>query len=270
MNIGASSACFYPLETEKAFQKICEMGFSHSEIFFNSPSELNSDFVKEMLRIKEHYGITVTSLHPYRSFSEGYDFFSKYKRRFYDATEDYKRFFNAAAELGAKYIVMHGSKHHSEIPLTEYAERFGELDSIARTFSCNVAHENVVDFASASPDFMRFMKEQLGKDFKAVLDIKQARRAGYDYNEFIDVLGENIVHLHLSDFNSEHNCIPPSENGAFDFFFAVFGGDILVADDTHINGNAGSGNRKAIKCFPAMFWIWAGRKQFRREVRPSW
>ena len=217
MNIGASSACFYPLETEKSFRKICELGFSHSEIFINSPSELKPEFIKEIRSIKDSYGITVTSLHPYRSSSDGYDFFSKYKRRFYDATEDYKRFFSAAAELDAKYIVMHGSKRRSEIPLTEYAERFGELDSIAKAFGCRVAHENVVDFVSADPEFMRFMKEQLGKDFKAVLDIKQARRAGFDYKEFIDVLGENIVHLHLSDFNSEHNCIPPSEKGLFDF-----------------------------------------------------
>lgn len=217
MNIGASSACFYPLETEKAFQKICEMGFDYSEIFFNSYSELNAEFIKEIRSIKDYYGVTVTSLHPYRSFSEGYDFFSKYKRRFYDAAEDYKRFFEASAELGAKYIIMHGAKHKSEIPLTEYAERFGELNGIARTFGCTVAHENVVDFASASPDFMRFMKEKLGKDFKAVLDVKQARRAGYEPVEFIDILGENIVHVHLSDFDGVRDCIAPCEKGLFDF-----------------------------------------------------
>ncbi|MBR5826135.1 MAG: sugar phosphate isomerase/epimerase [Clostridia bacterium] len=217
MNIGASSACFYPLETEKSFRKICEMGFSHSEIFFNSHSELNPDFLKEIIRTKNHYGVTVTSLHPYRSFSEGYDFFSEYKRRFYDAMEDYKKYFSAAAELGARYIVMHGSKGKREISLEEYAERFGELNRIAEAFGCTVAHENVVNFASATPDFMRFMKSYLGNSFKAVLDVKQARRAGFDYKEFIDVLGENIVHVHLSDFDTAHDCIPPSEKGLFDF-----------------------------------------------------
>lgn len=217
MNIGASSACFYPLETEKAFQKICEMGFTHSEIFFNSPSELNPGFIKEIGRIKNCFGITVTSLHPYRSFSEGYDFFSKYKRRFYDAADNYKSFFEASAELGAKYVVMHGAKHSSEIPLDEYAERFGELDSLAKSFDCRVAHENVVDFVSATPDFMRLMKNTLGENFKAVLDVKQARRAGYNPAEFIDVLGESIVHVHLSDFDEVFDCTPPSENGLFDF-----------------------------------------------------
>lgn len=217
MRIGASSACFYPLETEKSFQKICEMGFPLCEIFFNSPSELNSAFIDEIAKIKDFYGIEVVSLHPYRSFSEGYDFFSKYKRRFYDAAEDYKRFFEASARLGAKYIVMHGAKHRSEIPLTEYAQRFGELNDIAQSFGCCVAHENVVDFVSASPDFMKFMKSSLGSQFKAVLDVKQARRAGHDPMEFIDILGESIVHVHLSDYNNKKDCIPPSEKGLYDF-----------------------------------------------------
>lgn len=217
MEIGASSACFYPLETEKSFQQICEMGFSLCEIFFNSPSELNPGFIREIKKIKDCYGVTVSSLHPYRSFSEGYDFFSKYKRRFLDATEDYKRFFEASAELGAKYIVMHGAKHRSEIPLSEYAERFGELDNIAQGFGCNVAHENVVDFISARPDFMRFMKGYLGERFKAVLDVKQARRAGFDPMEFIDILSENIVHVHLSDYNKDKDCIAPSQKGLYDF-----------------------------------------------------
>lgn len=217
MKIGASSACFYPLETEKSFQKICEMGFPLCEIFFNSPSELNPTFIDEIVKIKDYYGIEVVSLHPYRSFSEGYDFFSRYKRRFYDASEDYKRFFEASARLGAKYTVMHGAKHRSEIPLAEYAERFGELDNTAQSFGCNVAHENVVDFVSATPDFMKLMKAYLGKQFKAVLDVKQARRAGYDPMEFIDILGESIVHVHLSDFNNEKDCIAPSEKGIYDF-----------------------------------------------------
>ena len=217
MNIGASSACFYPLETEKSFQKICEMGFTHSEIFFNSPCELNPEFIKEIKSIKNYYGVTVTSLHPYRSFSEGYDFFSNYKRRFYDAAEHYKRFYEAANELGAKYIVMHGSKNKSEIPLEEYAQRFGELDRIARDFGCRVSHENVVNFVSATPDFMKFMKATLADSFTAVLDVKQARRAGFDPIEFIDILGESIVHVHLSDYSEAKDCIAPSEKGLFDF-----------------------------------------------------
>lgn len=235
MNIGASSACFYPLETEKSVQKLCEMGFTHCEMFLNSHSELNPEFIREIKKMKNYYGMNIISLHPYRSFSEGYDFFSRYKRRFYDGIENYKRFFVAAKELDASFVVMHGAKHGIEITREEYAERFHEMDLIAQSHGCTLAHENVVKCVAAQPDFMKSMKDYLGDSFKTVLDVKQARREGVDPMEFIELLGENIVHVHLSDYDSDHDCIAPSEKGLFDFreFFTAlkekgFKGDGVV------------------------------------------
>ena len=40
MNIGASSSCFYPLETEKSLLLVGKAGIRITEVFFNSPSEL--------------------------------------------------------------------------------------------------------------------------------------------------------------------------------------------------------------------------------------
>lgn len=218
MEIGASSACFYPLETEKSFQNIAQLGFKCSEIFFNAPSELKKNFIKELKKIKDANEIDVVSLHPYRSFSEGYDLFSSYKRRYTDAVEKFKRYFDAAGELGAKYIVIHGSKFGFDIPAEEYAERFGKLNEIAKLHGCTVAHENVVNCAGALPDFMTFMRKHLGDEFKMVLDVKQAKRARVAPWDFIDAMGSNIVHVHLSDyFNKENDCVPPSEKGEFDF-----------------------------------------------------
>lgn len=216
MEIGASSACFYPMETEKSFQRIAELGFTCSEIFFNSRCELEPAFVKELLAIKEAYGINVTSLHPHSSFSEGYNFFSSYKRRFNDGVDEYKKYFEAAAVLGAKYIVLHGS-NHPVISTEEYAERFGRLNDVARSLGCTVAHENVVRYAGESPEFMKAVKDHLGDSFKTVLDIKQARRAGREAAEFIDTMGESIVHVHLSDYSEKCDCIPPCEEGLSDF-----------------------------------------------------
>ena len=68
MKIGASSSCFYPLETEKAFLKIAEAGIRTSEIFLNSPSELNKSFVGELRKIKDAYGVDVRSLKAMISF----------------------------------------------------------------------------------------------------------------------------------------------------------------------------------------------------------
>ena len=217
MKIGASSSCFYPLETEKAFLNVAEMGIRDCEIFINSSSELKPQFLKELKNIKDSYGVCVAALHPYRSFSEGYDFFSDYKRRFYDAVESYKRYFEAAGQLGADYIIMHGAKGKFDISLEEYAERFGVLNEQALKQGVVVAHENVVNFSGAKPEFFSFMKSQLGDSFKMVLDIKQARRADANYEDFIKIMKSNIVHIHLSDFSEEKDCIAPSALGKFDF-----------------------------------------------------
>lgn len=217
MEIGASSACFYPLETERSFLHIAELGFNHCEIFFNAPSELRSSFIKELKTVKDAYSINVVSLHPYASFGEGYDFFSCYKRRFDDAVENYKRYFDAAGQLGAKYIVMHGAAKLFDINMELYAERFASVNEVADSFGCCVAHENVVGFLSASPDFSQYMKSRLGDSYKMVLDVKQARRAGVDPEDFIDIMGNNIVHVHLSDYNEQTDCIAPCEEGLFDF-----------------------------------------------------
>lgn len=218
MEIGASSSCFYPLLTEQAFLNIAELGFQNAEIFLNSPSELSMPFIRQLKAVKDSYGVNVVSLHPYRSFSEGYDIFSKYERRFDDVTEVFKRYFDAAATLEAEYIILHGARGKPEIPVEQYAERYFRLSEIASKMGCTLTHENVVDYVGEHPDFMKFMKAALGDRFKMVLDIKQARRAGASVKEFIDTVGESIVHVHLSDFDKEKDCILPSEKGLFDFF----------------------------------------------------
>ncbi len=217
VEIGASSACFYPLETEHSFLHIAELGFNHCEIFFNAHSELRPNFIKELKTVKDAYGINVVSLHPYASFGEGYDFFSAYKRRFGDAMDNYKRYFEAANILDAKYIVMHGAARLFDIDMMQYAQRYSVITETANRFGCCVAHENVVNFLSATPNFSSFMKEQLGDSYKMVLDIKQARRAGFEPKEFIDIMKNNIVHVHLSDYNEKMDCIAPCEEGLFDF-----------------------------------------------------
>lgn len=217
MEIGASSACFYPLETEKSFQLLAESGFRNIEIFLNSPCETNTAFVKELRKIKDSYGVNVTSLHPYESFGEGYNFFSHYYRRYVDACENYKRFFSAAAELGADYVIMHGAKHGADICDEEYAERFTRLNEIAMTFGCFMAHENVVNFSGQRPELISLLKQYGKENFKMVLDVKQARKAGVLPIEYIRAAGENIIHVHLSDCTDKSQCAPPSEKGLFDF-----------------------------------------------------
>ncbi|MBR3551931.1 MAG: sugar phosphate isomerase/epimerase [Clostridia bacterium] len=215
MNIGISSSCFYPLETERSLRRVGEAGAKTTEIFFNTPSELTGDLLHELCAIRDHYGMTVSSVHPFQSFAEGYWLFSEYRRRFTDALDLYAPLFAAAAVLGAKFAVFHGAKK-LVIDDTEYAERFFHLNERAKQFGVIAAHENVVHYVGETPAFMVRLYELLGDEFHMVLDLKQARRAGEDPFVFLSRLKQRIIHLHVSDGTPDADCLPPGE-GAFDF-----------------------------------------------------
>ncbi|MBQ5969819.1 MAG: sugar phosphate isomerase/epimerase [Clostridia bacterium] len=215
MNIGISSSCFYPLETERSLRRVGEAGAKTTEIFFNTPSELTGPLLHELCTIRDAYGMTVTSVHPFQSFAEGYWLFSEYRRRFTDALDLYAPLFAAAAALGASYAVFHGAKTQL-IDEADYAERFFRLDERAKQFGVRAAHENVVHYVGETPAFMERLNTLLGGDLCMVLDLKQAKRAQEDPFTFLARLGPQIVHLHVSDSTDTQDCLPPGE-GAFDF-----------------------------------------------------
>lgn len=70
IQIGASTACFYPLETERALKRVGELGFSTAEVFFNSFSELRGPLLKAICREQEACKIQVVSVHPFSSGTE--------------------------------------------------------------------------------------------------------------------------------------------------------------------------------------------------------
>ncbi|OQA49352.1 MAG: Xylose isomerase-like TIM barrel [Firmicutes bacterium ADurb.Bin300] len=214
--IGISTACFYPLETEKSLRRICERGVKSCEIFLNTVSELEDSFIKGISRLLTDNEVYVTSLHPFASFAESYALFSSYKRRFYDSLELLKRYFEVMNTFGAKVLVIHGGKYSLSIPKEEYFERFGEIALIGKASGLITAQENVVHYLSESPDFMFEMSDALGDLFNMVLDIKQSLRAGVSPVEFISRVGEDIAHVHLSDHNTQHDCIAPLL-GEYDF-----------------------------------------------------
>ncbi len=215
MAIGISTACLYPLETEKCLKAVGEMGADVTEIFFNAASEIEKPFIKNLCEIRDNYGLRIKSVHHYASFAESYAYFTGYERRFRDGLEDLKRYFDAMNTLGADVLVLHGAK----LPCLEDEqcfERFGIMHRLGREYGISVAQENVWKFRSESLDYLKSMKACLGEEMSVTLDIKQARLAGYSPFDFVDALGESIVHFHISDYNEEKVCIPPLE-GMFDF-----------------------------------------------------
>ncbi len=214
--IGISTACFYPLETEKSLEKLCRRGVQSCEIFYNTYSELSDGFTKGLMAMIKDSGMTVTSVHPFLSLAESHELFSSYGRRYLDYLESYKRYFEVMEKLNAGVLVIHGGRPVLSISDEEYFERFGTLADIGREFGVTVAQENVVHYLSESPAFLRKMKTALKERFSMVLDIKQALRASFSPDAFIREVRDSIVHVHLSDYNENRDCIPPL-TGRFDF-----------------------------------------------------
>ncbi|MBQ8783917.1 MAG: sugar phosphate isomerase/epimerase [Clostridia bacterium] len=216
MDIGISSSCFYPGNTEEAFESACRLGAKTAEIFFNCSEEMQMPIIGEINEIKNHYGVPVRTIHPYTSFAEPFMLFGGYERRTNEGIDFYKRYFEAAAYLGAEYVVIHGGKPIFKKDELDYFEVFARLCEEGKKFGVLPAHENVYMRAGSDAGFLKRLKRYLCDDFKLVLDIKQSRRCGVDEYELIRLFGKDIVRLHISDYDKSRDCIPPGE-GKYDF-----------------------------------------------------
>ena len=67
MTIGVSTACLYPMETEKALRALGESGVQNVEIFLKSWSELSPAFRDALTGIRCPYHMRVVSVHPFAS-----------------------------------------------------------------------------------------------------------------------------------------------------------------------------------------------------------
>ena len=220
MNIGISTASFYPLETELALEKIGKSGVKTTEIFINAESELKPSFIDILENIKDEYKMNIAAIHPTMSLAESFMIFSEYERRFQEALQKFARYSEVAAELGAKYIILHGGKPNGLTTDEEYCERFMRLNHETRKNGIIILQENVVNYRSGDIEFLRSINQILGKDAQFCFDIKQAIRCGYNPIDLIDEFWDNIKHFHISDHSLAGDCLLPF-NGKFDFRFFI-------------------------------------------------
>lgn len=216
MNIGASTSNFYPLSTEESLNTVLKAGFRTVEIFFNASSELNPTFVGDLRRRADAAGAAVVAVHPYTSFMEPHFLFSIYERRAQDMLEEYKREFEAAAILGAPYLILHGDRENSPLPIEASLERYERLYDLGQTFGVQLAQENVVRYRSADLAYLQAVRDTLKEKAAFVLDVKQCVRCGLSVEQVAQAMSDAIVHVHVSDHDGIRDCLPPGQ-GTFDY-----------------------------------------------------
>lgn len=216
MKIGVSTSCLYPMYTEQAFEMIAKNGVELTEIFFNANCELEPEFIEKLLAIKREYRIHVSSIHPTMSLAESFMLFSNYDRRYYEGLENFKRYGEIAAQLGAKYVIMHGGKPNGTMDNYGYFDRFSKVSQAVEQNGAVLLQENVVNFRAGSLEALKQMSDYLGDSVNFCLDVKQALRGGYSPYDVLKLLGHKIKHLHLSDSNGKYDCMLPT-SGEFDF-----------------------------------------------------
>lgn len=218
MRMGISTACLYPLELERSFQTLLSMDFRLFEVFLNTFSEFTPQYLRRLRRCADEYGAQVKSIHPFTSGFEGFLLFSEYERRFCDGLEFYKQYFEAANQLSASIVVLHGQRDYasSNIPESMYFERYAALYALGKRYGITVAQENVTKFRSETPGFIRRMRACLGSGCAFVLDLKQAVRAGQDPFDVCEAMGESLIHVHINDNASGYDCLLPGR-GTVDY-----------------------------------------------------
>jgi len=224
MEIGISTACFYPKKTEDAIDLIFGLGFRRIEYFINSEYEYNTHFVSEQRKKTDALGITVNSVHSYTTAFEHYLMFSEYERRRSEGLRIFSDVIKTASTLGAKYLSFHGiTKFLASVPDSRCIQVYHQLVDIAKKYNITIAQENVSYCRSSDIQFLKALKNEFSpSELMFTLDIKQAARAGVDVYEYVDVMQGRIANIHINDHDPTHQCLLPG-SGSFDYnkFFTV-------------------------------------------------
>lgn len=213
MACGISTANFFPENTLNALRDLVGAKVPVTEIFLNTYSEMEDDYVNRLLDVIEASGIRVTSVHPFSSPLEGFYFATNYESRLSDGIKFYRRFFEICQVFGADKLVFHGDHAYNEeyFPMDEYVANFSALARVGREYGVTLCHENVSYCRLGDPAAVRAFRMLLGDEAAFVLDTKQVKRKGADMRDMLDAMGGAVRHVHISDYNQKSNCLPPGQ-----------------------------------------------------------
>ncbi|CAM2734728.1 sugar phosphate isomerase/epimerase [Hathewaya histolytica] len=218
MEIGLSSATFYPkINTEDSLKIIKDLGFDFAEIFINTHSEYSPKFLEILKKEKEKTELEILSVHAFCAIFELY-LFDPYIRRRKDMIKYFKKHCKLTKELGAEFYTFHGMKYSSldKNKLRSIKEIYEELSYIAGENGIKLAQENVSWCQSSSLEFLQFLKGEVKNPIYFTLDIKQAYKSGISPSEYIKIMGNRLVNIHINDRSSTEDCLLPGK-GDVDF-----------------------------------------------------
>lgn len=220
MEVGISTACFYPLPVEENLDRIAEMGGTCAEIFFNTFGEMREPFTNILRDRLAQNSTRLVSVHPFTSLMEGIMLFSGYERRTEEGMAMYRDFFRNARSIGATYLTLHGERHmgnlqESSADMERKLRAYNRLCDIAEEEGMIVAQENVVWCRSGDPAYIKFLHDHVPK-LRFTFDVKQAHRSGRTWQEYLPAMGDRLVNIHINDFDAEHSCLLPGE-GSMDY-----------------------------------------------------
>lgn len=218
MKVGISTASFFlKSQTEDSLDLLNAMGVETCEIFLTTFREYRKEFIDLLLERKGN--LDVHSVHTLNQQYEG-ELFNASPRTREDCEYFFRQTAEACARLDASYYTFHGPPRLKRTPYNINYEwmgkRLGELNKIMSEYGGNaeIAYENVHWTFFSSPEFFEKLKETV--DIKATLDIKQAMQSHYSVDDYLKVMGKNLVNVHLCDYFEDGSLTLPGQ-GSVDF-----------------------------------------------------
>ena len=221
MNIGISTGCFYPQKPDEALIRAGETGVEYVEIFFNTYSELEEEYVYKLKNILEKYNMKAISIHPFTSAIETFMFFSMNDYKLEDSVKLYEKYFKACNILECKYVVIHGCfNDKSYMDMKRYCINLNKLSKRAREYNVYISQENVFKYKCGYENNIREFVKYADKDIKFTFDIKQAVKSRQSIYKILELTKDRISHLHVSDYiGRNHSLIPFDGKFNYDRFF---------------------------------------------------
>ncbi len=234
MELGISTASFFNVaKTEEAFELVRRYGFNVCEVFLTTFSEYELDFAKVLSDRK--YGVNVHSVHSYTTSFEPM-LFNPAERTRRDGEKLFEKVLKAGQVLGAKNYTFHGQTRVKKTTVYDFEKvglRYEELSLKANEYGIDLCLENVHWAFNNEPKVFERIAP-LAPHLKATLDIKQAKQANVDYNEFIKVYGNRLKTVHITDYDDNGNtCLPFEGTCDFEKLFKTlkdsgFDGPVLI------------------------------------------